>query len=198
MRRRYPFLVGIDEVGRGPLAGPVAIGVVRIPWEFDWSALPGVTDSKRLTPARRETIAATATALRHQRRLDFAVAQVGPSVIDAEGIVAAIDTALARAIARLALDPRECELRLDGGLQAAPRFQQASIIKGDQLEPAIGLASIIAKVTRDRYMTRIDRRYPHYGFAAHKGYGTQAHRAAICQYGRCPIHRVSYCKKITS
>lgn len=198
MRRRAKYLVGIDEVGRGPLAGPVAVGVVRVAWDFEWVRLPGVTDSKLLTPEQRAEIAAAAAVLRHRRQLDYAVAQVGPSVIDERGIMAALDTAIARAIGRLQLDPATCELRLDGGLTAAPRFRQATISKGDLLEPSIGLASILAKVTRDRYMERIHRRYPHYNFAAHKGYGTPAHRAAITRYGRCPIHRLSYCQNLQS
>lgn len=101
-----------------------------------------------------------------------------------------------RCITRLELDPAACHIRLDGSLHAPPQFSQETIIKGDAKEKVIGLASIVAKVTRDRYMTRVARRYPHYDFAQHMGYGTEVHRAAIAQYGKCPIHRVSYCKNI--
>lgn len=190
------WLVGIDEAGRGPLAGPVAVGVVKVPWDFDWGLIPGVGDSKRIKPEKREALFRRAQFLRHHRRLDFAVAMVGSSVIDEDGIVDAINTALVRCVRRLALDPDSGHLRLDGSLYAPARFSQETIIKGDATEPVIGLASILAKVTRDRFMARIARRYPQYGFEIHMGYGTKAHREAILKYGRSPIHRVSYCKNI--
>jgi ribonuclease HII len=190
------YLVGIDEAGRGPLAGPVSVGVVKVPVEFDWGLIEGVGDSKKVTPENREAIFRRAQTLRHHRNLDFAVAMIGSSVIDKEGIMYAIETALVRCLKRLYLDQDECHLLLDGSLSASPRFSQETIIKGDATEPVIGLASIMAKVTRDRYMTRIARRWTQYGFEIHKGYGTKAHRRAIAEYGKCPIHRVNYCKNI--
>ena len=186
----------MDEAGRGPLAGPVAVGVVKVVPDFDWSLIPGVDDSKKLSAENREMIFRQAQELRHLGKLDFAVAQVGPSVIDTEGIVPAIKLATKRCINRLELNPRDVSFRLDGSLSAPLQFEQATIIGGDGLWPEIGLASIVAKVTRDRYMVRIARRYTQYGFAEHKGYGTKAHRAAIAKYGRSPIHRVSYCQSI--
>lgn len=190
------WLIGVDEAGRGPLAGPVAVGVVKVVPDFDWSLIPGVDDSKKLSAENREMIFRQAQELRHLGKLDFAVAQVGPSVIDTEGIVPAIKLATKRCINRLELNPRDVSFRLDGSLSAPLQFEQATIIGGDGLWPEIGLASIVAKVTRDRYMVRIARRYTQYGFAEHKGYGTKAHRAAIAKYGRSPIHRVSYCQSI--
>lgn len=190
------WLVGIDEAGRGPLAGPVAVGVVKVPADFDWGLIPGVGDSKQIKPGKRDEIFRQAQHLRHHRQLDFAVAMVGASVIDEKGIVFAINTAISRCIRRLELNSRECFFKLDGSLHAPTQFSQETIIKGDSLEPAIGLASIVAKVTRDRYMERIARRYTQYDFATHKGYGTKAHCLAIAQYGKSPIHRVSYCKNI--
>lgn len=191
------FQVGIDEAGRGPLAGPVAVGVAVVPRGFDWEVeLPDVTDSKKLTPEKRAAIFTAAKQLRHVGRINFAVAMVGPSVIDREGIVPAIRLAMTRAIERLKLRPDNVSLRLDGSLSADERFAQATIIKGDALYPEIGLASICAKETRDAYMRRADRRWTQYGFAEHKGYGTKDHRAAITQYGKCPIHRASYCKSL--
>lgn len=193
---RATHLIGVDEAGRGPLAGPVAVGVVQVPRAFDWECIPGVTDSKKLSATQRDAIFERALVLRQRGQLDFAVAQVGPTVIDEQGITTAIAIAMRRCIARLRLRPEEVSFRLDGSLFAPPQFAQATIKKGDALWPEIGLASIAAKVTRDRYMDRIARRYTRYGFAEHKGYGTKAHRAAIAQYGKCPIHRVSYCKNI--
>lgn len=195
---QHKWEIGIDEVGRGPLAGPVAIGVVKIPVGFDWNSIPGVTDSKKLTPEKRAVIFRTAQHLRHYGHIDFTVAQVGASVIDERGISFAIRLAMARAIARLKLCSHSTSFRLDGSLYAPAEFTQATIIKGDALYPEIGLASIVAKETRDGYMRRIHRRYHRYGFADHMGYGTVAHRAAIKQYGLSPIHRVSYCKNVLS
>ena len=190
------WLIGVDEAGRGPLAGPVAVGVVKVPVDFDWDLLPGVGDSKKIKPEKRAALFRQAQDLHHHRQLDFAVSMVGPSVIDDKGITYAIKLALARCIGRLKLDPDTCHFLLDGSLQAPERFAQKTIVKGDVTEPVIGLASILAKVTRDRYMVRIARRWTQYGFEQHMGYGTKAHRQAIRDYGKCPIHRVSYCKNI--
>ncbi len=190
------WLVGVDEAGRGPLAGPVAVGVVKVPGDFDWGLIPGVGDSKQIAAEKRVALFRRAQELRHHRQLDFAVAMVGSSVIDEKGIMYAINLAMARCLRRLELDPATCHIRLDGSLQAPQAFSQETIIKGDVTEPAIGLASILAKVTRDRYMTRIARRYSRYGFEQHMGYGTKVHRHAIATYGKCPIHRVSYCNNI--
>ena len=190
------FHIGIDEAGRGPLAGPVAVGVVKIPKNFDWGLIEGVNDSKQLSPENREAIFRQAQDLRHRGLIDFAVAQVGPSYIDEHGIVPAIKLAMSRCIKRLDLNPAEVSIRLDGSLSAPLQYKQATIIKRDSLWPEIGLASIVAKVTRDKYMERIARKYTQYGFEEHKGYGTKVHREAIAKYGKSPIHRVSYCKNI--
>lgn len=205
-------MVGIDEAGRGPLAGPVAVGAVLVPADFDWALVPGVGDSKGLSPAVREEIFRRTQTLQYARQLRYAVALVGAEVIDQHGISFAIQTAVGRTLRRLDLLPRPLSLergadallpsgaesvkiKLDGGLRAPACFlDQETIIKGDVTEPAIGLASIMAKVTRDRYMQKIARRYPHYGLAAHMGYGTKAHRAAIATRGLTPIHRASYCQ----
>jgi ribonuclease HII len=194
--QKLKWLIGIDEAGRGPLAGPVSVGVVKVSADFDWGLIPGVNDSKVIKPAKREELFARAQELRHHRELDFAVAMVGSSVIDEQGIAFAINLAMRRCIARLKLDETECFIKLDGSLHAPTQFAQETIIKGDSLEQVIGLASICAKVTRDKYMERIARQYTQYGFEAHKGYGTKAHRAAIAGYGKSPIHRVSYCRNL--
>ncbi len=190
------YIIGIDEAGRGPLAGPVSVGLVQVAPDFDWGMIEGVGDSKKITPPKRELIFKQAQDLRHHRKLDFAVAMVGPSVIDKQGISFAINLAISRCIKRLKLKPEECFIKLDGSLHAPQEFSQETIIKGDDKELAIGLASIMAKVTRDRYMVRIARRFTQYGFEQHMGYGTKDHRAAIAQCGKCPIHRATYCKNI--
>lgn len=190
----HKYIVGIDEAGRGPLAGPVAIGMVKVPKHFDWERIPGVTDSKKLSPEKRAELFVRAKELRHVGALDFTVTQVGPSVIDTRGISYAITLGIARCIRRLALSPDQVFIRLDGSLSAPETYKQITIVKGDLLFPEIGLASIVAKETRDAYMRRIHRRYPHYDFATHKGYGTKVHREHIKQYGFSPIHRLSFCK----
>ena len=194
MQRKW--IVGVDEAGRGPLAGPVAVGVVKLPIDFDWSLIPGVGDSKQVSLENREVIFERAKKLRYKNQLDYAVGQVGSSVIDRQGIIFAINLAMSRCIKRLELDPADCFIKLDGSLYAPHWFAQETIIRGDSKELSIGLASILAKVTRDKYMTKVSRRYPRYDFAQHKGYGTKDHREAIAEYGKSPIHRVSYCHNI--
>ena len=193
------YTVGVDEAGRGPLAGPVAVGVARVPAGFDWALVPGVGDSKQLQAEDREAIFRLTWQLRLQGELCWSVALVGASVIDKRGIVPAIALAMRRALERAAPEPHTCQVLLDGALVAPPRYKsQATIIKGDATEPAIGLASILAKVTRDRYMIKLssDQPYSKYSFDVHKGYGTQAHRQCIRAYGLSPEHRKTYCKNI--
>lgn len=203
-------VIGIDEVGRGPLAGPVAVGVAAVRDAFDWQQLPGVTDSKQLTEAKRETIYTQAQQLQRAGVLHYEVAMVSAKVIDRVGIVAAINLAMQRALARLESKPHilsfkrkdgevSFSVKLDGGLRAPTYYRnQETIIKGDSLEPVIGLASIVAKVRRDRYLCRLAKRPPYqpYHFHTHKGYGTAQHRAAIAQCGLSDQHRQSYCKNI--
>lgn len=193
------WLIGVDEAGRGPLAGPVAVGVALVTRDFDWRQLPGVNDSKQLTEKKREEIFITARKLKASGCLNYAVAMISAKVIDQKGIVPAITLAMARALKRLDPSPGECCVKLDGGLRAPREYRaQETIIKGDSKEKVIALASIMAKVTRDRYMGRRAAlaAYAPYDFAIHKGYGTRAHRAAIAKYGLSPEHRQSYCKNI--
>lgn len=190
------FLVGIDEVGRGPLAGPVGVGVVKVPQNFSWALIPGVGDSKALTPKHREEVFRRATKLRDDGLIDFRVELISATYIDTHGIMSALKKGMQKAIAHLELTPEECFFKLDGSLRAPQEFKQITIIRGDATEPSIGLASIMAKVTRDRYMERLHIKYPEYGFASHKGYGTPAHRDAIATVGLSPVHRVSYCQNI--
>ncbi len=190
------YIVGVDEAGRGPLAGPVAVGVVKVPKNFDWSLIAGVGDSKQMTEVARARVFAGAKKLRHTGVIDFAVAQVGPSVIDDKGIVFAINLAMERCIKKLNLDSKLVSFRLDGSLSAPTQFKQATIIKGDSIYPEIGLASIIAKETRDAYMRKIAKRFSAYEFEIHKGYGTKRHRDLIRLRGLSPIHRTTYCKNV--
>lgn len=189
------FLIGIDEAGRGPLAGPVSVGAAMVEKNFDFGRIAGIKDSKQLTPQSRDEWYARIEALRDEGALRFAVAFSSAAMIDRRGIVAAVFSALRRALAQLKVSPEECEVRLDGNLKAPPDFvMQRTIIRGDQSEPIISLAAIAAKVERDRLMVRLARRYPDYRLDVHKGYPTKFHRAMIAERGISAIHRISYCR----
>lgn len=189
------WLLGIDEAGRGPLAGPVAVGAVVVRDDFDWKLIPGVGDSKKITPLNRQAIALRAQQLKQAGKIDFRVRMVGATVIDRIGITAAVRLGIKRACLALALDPRTTSVKLDGLLVAPAMFtDQETIVRGDATEKTIGLASILAKVTRDQYMVRAARKYPVYGFEVHKGYGTRAHCAAVKKYRLSDIHRQTFCR----
>lgn len=196
------YTIGIDEAGRGPLAGPVAVGVVVVPHDFDWSQIENVKDSKKLSAKKREAVFARTQELAKDGKLQYAVTFSSAKLIDSHGISHAIRAAIARALDSfqkgLAFpDYDECEVLLDGSLKAPEQFvHQQTIIGGDATEPTISLASICAKVSRDRIMVRESEKYPQYGFAVHKGYGTAAHIAAIREHGLCELHRSTFCKNI--
>lgn len=201
------WLIGVDEAGRGPLAGPIAVGAVLVPLDFDWELLSEVGDSKQLSQEQRERVYAQAKQLRQAGRLRFSVAMSSAQMIDAVGIVPAIKRAMARALQSVLrqegqeslLHPEDVLVKLDGGLVAPKQYvRQETVIRGDQTELSIGLASIVAKVQRDRYMGRLAKRadLAPYDFAQHKGYGTKAHRAAIERYGLSSQHRQSYCRNL--
>ena len=194
--KKVRYIIGIDEVGRGPLAGPVAVcALAATPHML--KHFRGIKDSKQLSEAQREAWLKIIKA--HQGdELSFAVTMISAREIDLRGIAPAIRKALASSLKKLAIDPSECEVRLDGGLKAPPQYKkQKTIIKGDEKESAIAMASIVAKVARDRLMVRLDAKYAEYrlyGLAQHKGYGTKAHIAAIARHGLSDIHRASFCK----
>ncbi len=183
-------IIGIDEAGRGPIAGPVAVGVVRAPKDFKFfSVFPDLNDSKKLNAKKREHIC---SRLKDIPEIFYAVQFSSAKVIDEKGIVRAIQEALAGALKEV-VEKEECEIVLDGGLRAPSRFKnQKTIVRGDQTEPAIMLASVVAKVSRDRLMARYARQFPQYAFETHKGYGTPAHYKALKKYGLSSIHRRSF------
>lgn len=201
----FQYELGIDEAGRGPLAGPVAVGLVLVPTGFDWSLLPGVGDSKKVSEKNRERIYKEALRLAKAGKLWCTVEMASAKAIDKQGIAVVIrgciDKGLKELSARqdLELDWGTAAVKLDGSLRA-PEYclHQETIIKGDAKEQVIGLASILAKVTRDAYMCRLANKvtFNPYQFAKHKGYGTALHRRLIAQNGLSPEHRASYCKNI--
>ena len=196
MKAKQKWVVGIDEAGRGPLAGPVTVGLVKVSVDFDWELIPGVNDSKKLTDKKRLEIFKQTKELKREKKLDFAVVSVSAKEIDKTGISNCIKKAISSGIKKLTLDPKEVFVKLDGSLKAPEEFAQETIIKGDSKEKVIGLASVMAKVTRDLYMERISTKYPEYDLAKHKGYGTKFHREMIAKNGLSTEHRVSYCKNI--
>lgn len=189
------FLIGIDEAGRGPLAGPVSVGAVLVPIDFDWALLSGAKDSKQMTEKAREAIFEKMQELKKSGAIRFVVALSSATTIDTKGIVPAIRLALVGAIGKLGADPAECKVLLDGGLKAPVEYiHQETIVRGDSKEKVIALASIAAKVLRDRHMIQIAEKYPNYGFEIHKGYGTKKHSEAIEKFGLSEIHRRSFCR----
>lgn len=192
------YLIGIDEAGRGPLAGPVSVGAVLVPVDFDWTLVEGARDSKQMSERNREAMFERMQELQKEEKLRFAVGFTSAKDIDTGGIVPSIRSALMRAIESLRALPNECRVLLDGGLIAPAKFvSQETIIKGDAKEPVISLASIAAKVQRDRLMIELAPNYPEYQFEIHKGYGTSKHREAIQKFGLSAIHRRSFCKAFT-
>jgi ribonuclease HII len=190
MQRGTKAVLGVDEAGRGPLAGPVAVGIVMAPSGFDIArAFPGVADSKQLSAGKREEIF---EILRGQQQVRWCVRMRSASVIDARGIVPAVRSAVHSGVRRLAPEPRGVRVLLDGLLHAPVEYAQETIIGGDASEPIISLASIVAKVSRDRLMLRLARLYPEYAFERHKGYGTALHYEMLEKHGPCVMHRRSY------
>lgn len=189
-------IVGIDEAGRGPIAGPVAVGIFQFKNSNYRSlikkiALP-LRDSKKLTTLHREKWFATFKIWQKEKQCDFAVVLISAKEIDRIGINPAIAKALADCVKKLKIKSKE-RMVLDGGLKAPFIYtNQITIIKGDEKEPVISCASICAKVLRDRYMVTMGKKYPDYRFDVHKGYGTKAHYLAIDKYGVSPLHRKTY------
>ena len=179
----HAIVAGVDEAGRGPLAGPVAAAAVILPQEC---YLPHLNDSKKLSHAVREELFAQII----EQAISYHVALMDADMIDRMNILQATRTGMYEAIA--ALTPAPDEVLIDAVELPKLSMPSQSIIKGDAKSASIAAASILAKVTRDHLMESYDIQYPHYGFAKHKGYGTREHIDAIRKYGICPIHRKSF------
>jgi len=179
----YKIIAGIDEAGRGPLAGPVVSAAVILTYPFP---VEGITDSKKLTEKKRELLYRAI----YKHAVDIGVGIVERETIDSINILQAARLSMKYAVEQLTQLPDF--LLIDGIFTIDAQVDQKAIKKGDQKSISIAAASIIAKVTRDRLMAGYALKYPEYGFDRHKGYGTQKHRNAIQQYGICPIHRRSF------
>ena len=184
----FKLVAGIDEAGRGALAGPVAVGAVILPANLPDLAiqLPGIRDSKQLKPKDRELAAIVIKGI----AVSWAVGLAEAAEIDQLGIARATRLAAMRAVKQLACVPQH--LLIDYIKLNESDLPQTSLVKGDQRSLSIACASILAKTTRDELMIRLGEQYPNYGFARHKGYGTVTHLAAIQACGACPIHRMSF------
>ena len=183
----FSLICGVDEAGRGPLAGPVCAAAVILPVDLE---IEGLNDSKKLSDARRRALYDVIV----EQAVAYGIAMVDEKTIDEINILQATFLAMRRAVEQLAVTPALA--LVDGNRE--PDFGEIpvhTIVKGDSLSANIAAASILAKVTRDRFMEEQDALYPEYGFAVHKGYGTRAHYDALRQYGPCPIHRRTFLKK---
>ncbi len=186
IRAGYTYVAGIDEAGRGPLAGDVFAAAVILPTDF----MPeGLNDSKKLTERKREKL----YDIIIENAISYAIGRADAAEIDEINILQATYAAMRRAALGLSTVPDY--VLIDGNPVQNMPFLNASIVKGDSLSLSIAAASVIAKVSRDRYMMEMDAKYPGYGFAVHKGYGTKAHKDAVWEHGPCPIHRKSFLKK---
>lgn len=181
-------ICGVDEAGRGPLAGPVYAAAVILDPDHP---IEGLNDSKKLSEKKREAL----YDLIIQHATDYCIASASVEEIEEYNILGATYLAMSRAVAGLNQQP---QLALIDGNRIPPNLAvpAKTVVKGDALSESIAAASILAKVSRDRILLELDAAYPQYGFAAHKGYGTAAHTAALREYGPCPEHRPSFLKKI--
>lgn len=201
MDKVVKYIVGIDEVGRGPIAGPVCVVAFKL-LSVDYQSLvenskkelkTPLRDSKKLSKKQREKWFEHLKVAKTENVCDYSVSFVSSENIDKFGISKCIKKALAESLNKLKVSPKEVKVLLDGGLHAPEEYiHQETIIKGDELHPVISLASIVAKVSRDKVMFDYSKTYPQYGFDKHVGYGTKAHYEAIKKYGQTPIHRKTF------
>lgn len=189
-RAGYNYIAGVDEAGRGPLAGDVYAAAVIFPADLDLEELRGLNDSKKMSPKKRDElfdkIMSTALA--------FSIASVDAHTIDEINILNATHRAMCAAVNGLSVCPDY--VLIDGNSISGMAYPHETVVGGDASCIAISAASVLAKVARDRYITELAEQYPEYGFERHKGYGTKEHTQALLQYGACPIHRQTFIKKI--
>ena len=182
----FEIVCGIDEAGRGPLAGPVCAAAVVLPRDLE---IEGLNDSKKLSDKRRRVLFDEITA----QAVTYGIAFATEQEIDEINILQATFLAMRRALAQLSIQPSIA--LIDGNCETDFGLPVRTIVKGDSLSANIAAASILAKVTRDDFMLEQAKLYPEYGFDIHKGYGTKAHYEALRKYGPCPIHRRTFLKK---
>ena len=185
--RGYHIICGVDEAGRGPLAGPVCAAAVILPPNIQ---IPGLNDSKKLSDKKRREL----FPIIKEQAIAYAIGFADHKLIDEINILQATFHAMEQAIAQLAVKP---DLALiDGNRERDFGVPVQTVVHGDSLSASIAAASVLAKVTRDDLMLQMAEEYPQYAFDVHKGYGTKAHYAALMQHGPCPIHRMTFLKKL--
>lgn len=192
------FLVGIDEVGRGPVAGPVYVCAFLVASNAIDEIVSGaklpLRDSKKLTAKMREKWFEYLSRLAKEKKIRYVMTKASNREIDDKGIAVCIRAAVDNCLEKLNLDPDETKVFLDGGLRTLDKYNQETIIKGDENIPVISLASIVAKVSRDREMEKLAGEEDQYGWRKNKGYGTKSHMDAIREFGTTPLHRISFLK----
>lgn len=194
-KNNIKYIIGIDEVGRGPLAGPVAVCSFIMPVKFNAKSFGKIKDSKKLAPIKREEIFDKLKILKKEKIVNYFVSYESAQKIDKIGLSKAIKNCLEKSLSKLMAKPDECLVLLDGGLKAPLIYKnQKTIIKGDEKERAVAFASIAAKVSRDALMCKLAKKYPKYSFEIHKGYGTKKHCESIRKNGLCPEHRRCFCR----
>ena len=186
MEKGYEIICGVDEAGRGPLAGPVCAAAVILPPNVE---LPGLNDSKKLTDKRRREL----MPLIKEKAIAYGIAFADHHEIDEINILQATYLAMERALQMLSVKPQLA--LIDGNRAKDFGVPVQTVVHGDSLSASIAAACVLAKVTRDDYMLEMAKEYPQYAFDIHKGYGTKAHYAALTEFGACPIHRQSFLKK---
>lgn len=195
------YIIGIDEAGRGPLAGPVSVAAVIIPSNLRIrKSNLRLKDCKLLTPKQRKI---WFEHIKNHPKIRYTASRTYPQTIDRINIAQATNLAATRALQKLtinySLSTNQCKILLDAGIKINPlavgNFKLKSFIKGDERFQAIKLASIVAKVTRDKYMAKKHKKHPMYNFITHKGYGTKEHLKAIKKHGICKLHRLTFVKK---
>lgn len=201
LSRQNEYLIGIDEAGRGPLAGPVAIGTSYISKEnskkiFSILKKHGLNDSKKVKESDREKLYEILSQMKKEKILNFEVSLISAHIISKKGITYAIKMGIDKNLKKLEVKSEGAILELDGALKVPPgNWKKSSIIiKGDSIKPSIMIASIVAKVTRDRHMKKLSKKHPQYNFEIHKGYGTKKHRESIKLYGLSKEHRIGWYK----
>ena len=185
-REGFACICGVDEAGRGPLAGPVCAAAVILPPDIQ---IEGLNDSKKLTDKKRRALYDVIT----EQAVSYGIAFADEQEIDEVNILQATFLAMRRAFEKLTVTP-DIAL-IDGNRAPGLSCRERTVVHGDALSASVAAASILAKVTRDRLMEEYDAQYPQYGFAVHKGYGTQRHYAALREFGACPIHRQTFLRK---
>ena len=189
LAKGYQYIIGVDEVGRGPLAGPVVCAAVVMPLDLD-SLVVGVDDSKKVSIKKRETLSEEIKKC----AIAYTMVEVSEKIIDEINILEATKLGMKQAIEGLKIPMDKAVVLTDGNMTLNIDLPQHSVVHGDALSYSIGAASIIAKVHRDAMMDEFATLYPHYGFEKNKGYGTAAHIQGIKEYGLCPIHRRTFTK----